>query len=183
MTQTSTRLRRAVAEDAPALAALVQSAYRGDTSRQGWTTEADLLDGQRVDVAHVLEVVADPGSLLLVLDDAAGPLACCHVEDRGAGLAYFGMFAVRPGAQGGGTGRRVVAEAERLAVASFGATQMEMTVIAQRVELIAWYERLGFTVTAETRPFPYGQEQFGTPRRDDLYFAVLTKALAGSAGR
>ena len=89
-------------------------------------------------------MIADPRSMLLVMPDEHGLLACCQLEDRGDGLAYFGMFAVRPGFQGSGVGRRVMAEAERRVRESFGATAMEMTVIAQRAELLAWYERLGY---------------------------------------
>lgn len=170
--------RPAVSEDAPTIAALIHSAYRGDSSRQGWTTEADLLDGPRVDAAQVLALIADPSSTVLVLSDEYGILACCQLEDRRTELAYFGMFAVRPGFQGGGVGRRVMDEAFRIAQESFGATAMEMTVIAQRAELIAWYERLGFVRTGEKRPFPYGRPEFGTPQRNDLHFVVLRRELA-----
>ena len=87
------------------------------------------------------------------------------------------MFAVVPTKQGGGVGRAVLAEAERLAVERWSATAMEMTVISRRTDLIAWYERRGYRLTGETRPFPHGDERFGLPRRADLEFAVLTKAL------
>ncbi|SOD72269.1 ribosomal protein S18 acetylase RimI-like enzyme [Jatrophihabitans sp. GAS493] len=170
--------RLAEIQDASELTRLIQSAYRGDSSRQGWTTEADLLDGQRVDEAQVLEVITDPQSLLLVLPDADGILACCQLESRADSVVYFGMFAVRPGAQGGGVGRLMIAEAQRLARKTLGATAMEMTVIAQRDELISWYERLGFRRTGETRPFPYGELRFGAPRRDDLHFVVLRRDLS-----
>ena len=172
-----TDFRFATAEDAPELATLIHSAYRGDSSKQGWTTEAHLLGGPRTDVDQVLAVISHPRTSMLLLTDDAGILACCQLEDRGDGLAYFGMFAVRPGFQGGGIGRRVMAEAERLVRSTFDATAMEMTVIGQRAELIAWYERLGFERTGETRPFPYGQPVFGTPQREDLHFVVLRKKL------
>lgn len=177
MTSSQRSFRAARPGDAAEIAALVHSAYRGDTSRQGWTTEADLLDGARISVEQVTDVIGDPHSIVLVLFDAGGLLACCHVEDRGDGLAYFGMFAVRPGSQGGGVGSRTVAQAQLLARESFGAQRMELTVIGRRRELIAWYERLGFSPTGETRPFPYGDERFGVPRVDDLHFVVLSKNL------
>ncbi|SDJ45946.1 Ribosomal protein S18 acetylase RimI [Frankineae bacterium MT45] len=169
--------RLAAPPDAAELTTLIESAYRGASSREGWTTEADLLGGQRVDEAQVLQVINDPESLLLVLPDADGLLACCQLERRRDGIVYFGMFAVRPGSQGAGVGRQVMAEAQRLARTSFGATAMEMTVIAQRSELIEWYERLGFRRTGETRPFPYGEPRFGDPKRDDLHFVVLHRDL------
>jgi GNAT superfamily N-acetyltransferase len=174
--------RLATPDDVPELARLVHSAYRGESSRLGWTTEADLLHGPRINEAQVAAVVADPESVLLVLPDTDGIAACCHLERLDGGLAYFGMFAVRPGAQGGGIGRRVVQEAKSCARNLLGALTLEMTVIAQRVELISWYVRLGFTPTSETRPFPYGKPEFGIPQRLDLYFVVLQTALADSLG-
>ncbi|MFG3509745.1 GNAT family N-acetyltransferase [Streptomyces sp. NPDC047821] len=175
--------RDATEADVPALVALVESAYRGDSSRAGWTTEADILQGQRTDPDGVRDVITGPGSRLLVVERAGEPIACCQLEHRGD-AAYFGMFAVRPGLQGGGVGRRVLAEAERLAVAAWGVREMHMTVISVRDELIAWYERRGYRRTGRTTPFPYGDERFGLPQRDDLEFELLVKNLAeGGAGR
>jgi ribosomal protein S18 acetylase RimI-like enzyme len=175
--------RPATVDDVAAVVELVESAYRGESSRAGWTTEADLLNGIRTDAARVQAVIADPRSVLLVALPAshgageADPIvACCHLRDDG-GRAYFGLFAVRPDAQGGGIGRALINEAQRLAVAQWGAAEIWMTVIRQRRDLIAWYERLGFELTGETQPFPYGDERFGRPRRPDLAFAVLTKPL------
>jgi ribosomal protein S18 acetylase RimI-like enzyme len=174
-------VRLATPDDVPEVVALVESAYRGDASRAGWTTEADLLDGQRTDAAAVREIVDDPDSRLLLTEEADGTLlACCHIQRRPKQTAYFGSFAVRPGRQGGGTGRMLLDEAERRAVAEWGAAEMEMTVIAQRADLIAWYERRGYARTGETRPFPYGDERFGRPRRPDLVFVVLRKELSGA---
>ncbi|MFB9369751.1 GNAT family N-acetyltransferase [Kitasatospora sp. NPDC001664] len=162
--------------DVPALVALVESAYRGDSSRAGWTTEADLLEGQRTDAEGVAAVIEAPGSRLLLAERDGELLACCQLEHRGD-RAYFGMFSVRPELQGGGVGRQVLAEAERVAGAEWGARELEMTVIEQRADLIAWYERRGFRRTGEFSPFPYGDERFGVPLREDLRFERLTKAL------
>ncbi|MFI5532010.1 GNAT family N-acetyltransferase [Kitasatospora sp. NPDC051853] len=162
--------------DVPALVALVESAYRGDSSRAGWTTEADLLEGQRTDAEGVAAVIEAPGSRLLVAEREGELLACCQLEHRGE-RAYFGMFSVRPELQGGGVGRQVLAEAERVAGAEWGVRELEMTVIEQRSDLIAWYERRGYRRTGEFSPFPYGDERFGLPLRDDLRFERLTKEL------
>jgi GNAT superfamily N-acetyltransferase len=170
-------IRPATDADVPALVTLIHSAYRGDSSRQGWTHEADLLDGNRIDENMVRADLADPANTIWVTEDADGLLGCCTVTDRGHGTAYFGAFAVRPAAQGRGTGDALLAHAEAAARAA-GARVMEMTVIARRTDLIAWYLRRGYAPTGETRPFPYGDERYGLPRVDDLEFTVLAKTLA-----
>jgi ribosomal protein S18 acetylase RimI-like enzyme len=168
--------RDATAADVPAVVALVESAYRGDSSRTGWTTEADLLQGQRTDPEGVRAVVEAPGSRLLLAEHDGELVACCQLEHRGD-RGYFGMFAVRPGRQGGGLGKVVLAAAEREAQQVWGVTSMEMTVISVRDELIAFYERRGYRRTGELSPFPYGDERFGLPQRDDLAFEKLVKRL------
>jgi ribosomal protein S18 acetylase RimI-like enzyme len=104
-------------------------------------------------------------------------LACCQLRDEGAGVGYFGMFAVRPDQQGAGIGRAVLAEAQRRVAAEWQCRLLRMTVIRQRADLIAWYERLGFALTGKTAPFPYGEERFGRPKRPGLEFAELARAL------
>ncbi|POX37684.1 GNAT family N-acetyltransferase [Streptomyces sp. Ru73] len=169
--------RPATASDVPALVELIESAYRGDASRAGWTTEADLLAGQRTDPEGVAAVVAAEGSRLLVAERDGELVACCQLEHRGE-HAYFGMFAVRPTLQGGGLGKVIIAEAERIVRTEWDAREMHMTVIRQRAELIAWYERRGYVRTGRMSPFPYGDERFGVPQRDDLEFELLVKKLA-----
>ncbi|MFD4396746.1 GNAT family N-acetyltransferase [Kitasatospora sp. NPDC058397] len=173
--------RPATLADVPALVELVESAYRGDASRAGWTTEADLLEGQRTDAEGVAAVIGRSDGVLLVAERDGRLVACCQLEHRGD-RAYFGMFSVRPGLQGGGLGRAVLAEAERLAGQEWGVGELEMTVIEQRADLIAWYERRGFRRTGVFTPFPYGDERFGVPLRPDLRFEKLTKALKESLG-
>ncbi|MDT6982468.1 GNAT family N-acetyltransferase [Streptomyces lusitanus] len=169
--------RDATDADVDALVELIESAYRGESSRAGWTTEADILHGQRTDREGVLEVVKAPDSRLLTVEREGRIVACCQLEHRGE-HAYFGMFAVSPALQGAGLGRTVIAEAERQAREGWGVTEMHMTVISVREDLIAWYERRGYRRTGRTTPFPYGDERFGIPQRDDLEFELLVKELA-----
>ncbi|PWK69365.1 ribosomal protein S18 acetylase RimI-like enzyme [Streptomyces sp. CG 926] len=168
--------RSAVETDVPELVELVESAYRGDASRAGWTTEADFLDGQRTDPDGVRAVIAAPDGVLLVVERAGELVACCQLEHRDDHV-YFGMFAVRPGLQGAGLGKEILAEAERRARETWGAKEMRMTVVHVREELIAYYERRGYRRTGEMSPFPYGDERFGVPRRTDLAFELLVKSL------
>lgn len=177
MVKVEPAFRHAHATDVPAVVRLVESAYRGEASRVGWTTEADYLDGQRIDPKGVLEAVGKPDSYVLLAEIDGALTACAHIEKRGDGC-YFGMFAVQPDAQGSGLGRSVLAEAERRARELWQSKSVRMTVIDLRDDLIAWYERRGYRRTAEYAPFPYGDERFGIPRRDDLRFEWLVKDLA-----
>ncbi|MEU1038575.1 N-acetyltransferase [Streptomyces sp. NPDC005907] len=168
--------RDATDADVDALVGLIESAYRGESSRAGWTTEADILDGQRTDPEGVLAVVKSPDSRLLTVERDGAVVACCQLEHRGD-HAYFGMFAVSPALQGAGLGKVIMTEAERYARDVWGAGEMHMTVISVRDDLIAWYERRGYRRTGRMTPFPYGDERFGVPRRADLQFELLVKPL------
>ncbi|MFF9809167.1 GNAT family N-acetyltransferase [Streptomyces coeruleorubidus] len=173
---TGLTFRDATDADVDELVALVESAYRGDASRAGWTTEADILQGQRTDPEGVLAVVKAPDGRLLTVEREGRIVACCQLEHRGE-HAYFGMFAVSPRLQGAGLGKVILTEAERLARETWGVTEMHMTVISVRDDLIAWYERRGYRRTGRMTPFPYGDERFGVPQRDDLEFELLVKEL------
>ena len=154
-------IRPASPADLTALHALIHRAYRGDSAKAGWTHEADLLDGQRTDPAALTAMLADPDQHLLVAEDAGVLTGCVSVtrKDEGA-RGYLGLLTVDPLLQAAGLGRRLIAAAEDCA-RDFGASHMEMTVIGQRVELIAWYERRGYAVTGERRPFPLDDPRFG----------------------
>jgi ribosomal protein S18 acetylase RimI-like enzyme len=173
--------RRAVPDDLPALHALVETAYRGDASRAGWTTEADLIDGQRTDREELESLMSSPTKrfvLGFLSGDGEGDelVASVLVSDEGD-AAYVGMFVVRPVLQGRGLGKLVLAEAERIAREELGRRVVRMQVIAQRDELIAWYARRGYAPTGERAPFPYGNARAGAPKRDDLEFVILRKEL------
>ena len=168
--------RPATPADIPMLVDLVTSAYRGDASRAGWTTEADLLDGLRIDADRIAADIERPQSVILLGEADGDVVACAHVAvEDGAG--YFGMFSVVPGLQGGGIGKQVLAECERIVRDDWRLPAMRMTVIDVRDELIAFYQRRGYRRTGITKPFPYGDARFGEPKRDDLRFEVLEKTL------
>ena len=187
MTRTATaappalKFRAATHDDVAALVALVESAYRGEGSKQGWTTEADMLGGRRTGADDIQACLDRPRSRIVLAEREAADgtpelLACAHVAvEDGAG--YFGMFSVRPNLQGGGIGKALLGEAERVAREEWRMPAMRMTVIDIRDELIAFYERRGYARTGLKKPFPYGDERYGLPKRDDLRFEVLEKAL------
>ena len=173
--------RNAGIDDIDAIVMLVTSAYRGDVSRQGWTTEADFLDGNRVDRDVLRLDIERPRSRVLLAERDDALVACAHVAvehlDGGPDAGYFGMFSVDPQLQGGGIGKAVLDEAERIARDEWQLPLMRMTVIDIRDELIAFYQRRGYLRTGVFKPFPYGDARYGLPKRDDLRFEVLEKAL------
>ncbi|MFS8064254.1 MAG: GNAT family N-acetyltransferase [Luteimonas sp.] len=174
------QFRAATHADLPAVVALVESAYRGDASRAGWTTEADFLGGQRTSLADITPLLDRPTSRILLVEGEGSLLACAHVavED---GTGYFGMFSVDPQRQGSGTGSQVLAEAERLVREEWACPGMRMTVIDIRDALIAYYERRGYRRTGVHKPVPSGDARFGLPLRDDLRFEVLEKIFGDAA--
>jgi GNAT superfamily N-acetyltransferase len=168
--------RVANAKDADAISALVNSAYRGETSKRGWTTEADLLGGQRTDPDTLRKTIGDERNAILLVEEEGAPV-CCVFLQRIADRAYLGMLTVKPELQARGLGKRLIAAAEQWVRDTWQAKTIEMTVIQKRRELIAWYERRGYANTGRTEPFPYGDEKFGLPKVDDLEFVVLEKSL------
>lgn len=174
------RFRRATVADVQAIVALTESAYRGEASRAGWTTEADFLDGQRTDAREVGQLIAREDARFVLAERGGQLLACCLIEQHrnGDGLdGYFGMFSVRPHMQGSGIGRALLTEAERIARDEWRCREMRMSVIDLREELIAWYQRRGYRRTGKHKPFPYGDARFGIPKREDLRFEWLVKPL------
>ena len=163
------------------LVSLIERAYRGEAARAGWTHEADLLGGQRINSAMLREIAHSPCAAIILArgNVAEGPalMGCVVLEQRQPTVGYLGLLTVSPERQGRDIGKRLVAAAEAAAQEHFAVSTMEMTVIEQRAELIDWYHRLGYRRTGETRPFPYGDERFGKPKRDDLRFVVLSKPL------
>ena len=192
--------RNATLADVSAVVELVESAYRGEASRAGWTTEADLLDGQRTDEIEIREIICgthsrirlaeqSPAGLQILdqiqahtpsqeraLPHAASLVGCVRIENAGD-AGYIGMVSVLPTLQSAGIGRQLLHEAERVIRDELRLPRARMTVIGQRDTLIAWYQRRGYSLTGKQEKFPYGQPRAGTPRRDDLYFEVLEKTL------
>ncbi len=169
-------VRAATPADVDPIVALVESAYRGEASKRGWTTEADFLGGRRTGADDVSACLGRERSRILLAERDGRLLACAHLAEEDS-TGYFGMFSVKPDLQGGGIGKRVLAEAERIARDEWKLPAMRMTVIDIRDELIAFYERRGYRRTGIKKPFPYGDPRYGIPLRDDLRFEVLEKIL------
>ena len=164
----------ATEKDVPALVKLVNSAYRGEGSKQGWTTEADLLDGLRADDTLLSEMINQPGAVILKCESGeSGIIGCVNLQQQ-SGKLYLGMLTVSPAMQAHGIGKQMLAAAEEYAH-QHHCKGIVMTVISVRGELIAWYERHGYVKTGETKPFP-AEERFGIPKQH-LEFIVLEKII------
>jgi len=163
-------------KDVPSLVALINSAYRGDSSRLGWTTEADLLDGIRTDEFSLTALLEDPdGTLFVYTLEAINQIIGCVYLKRSEGKLYLGMLTVSPQRQAQGIGKKLLAAAEAYALENH-IPAIFMTVITQRVELIDWYQRHGYIKTGERRPFP-SDSKFGLPKQP-LEFEVLEKKIS-----
>lgn len=162
----------ATAADLATLQPLIQRAYRGATSRQGWTHEADLIpDGERIELAELQAMLADPDERILIGATGDRMIGCVRVARVTGDLAYLGLLCVDPLVQAGGYGKRLMTAAEATARDLFGATRIEMTVIEQRHELIAFYHRRGYARTGERRDFP-------VLMAPPLFLTVLEKRLS-----
>jgi ribosomal protein S18 acetylase RimI-like enzyme len=164
--------------DLPAIVTLMNRAYRGIGADPGWSNETAYIDGDRTNVALLRQdLAASPdGRFLLWRLPSGGLLGCVWLEKLGAGEWYLGSLTVDPGAQNGGLGRQLLDASEAWVLAQ-GGREIKMTVVHIRETLIAWYLRRGYRRTGETEPFPYDDLRFGSPRRPDLYFAILRKRI------
>lgn len=163
----------ATEQDIPALDILVNSSYRGESSKKGWTTEADLLGGIRTDEHGLQVMLRNLNATILKYEAEGNLLGCVYLERKGDDL-YLGMLTVSPEAQAGGIGKQLLAAAEQSAIVQQCRT-ITMTVITVRHELIAWYERRGYQPTGETLPFP-NDPSFGILKQP-LEFMIMKKVL------
>ncbi len=165
-------LRKALRNDAPGLCTLINSAYRGDGSKVGWTTEADLVSGLRIDVPEVENLISTDGnSFLMVTNESDQALGTVHVLEEPESL-YFGMLAVSPELQNSGLGKLLIREVETLA-RRLEKRSLRIKVIHLRLELISFYERLGFVKTGASETFPFEE----LSKVKDLRLLEMVKVL------
>ena len=169
-------LNAATEADYPAIIALTNRAFRGTGADASWNVE-DVIDGDRINESLLREDLAKaPDGHLLIWRENGEQLGHVRLDPLANGTWYLGMLTVRPDRQDLGLGRRLLAASEDFARAR-GGTRIRMTVVNTRDTLVAWYERRGYALTGETLPFPYGDNRYGTPNRDDLAFVVLEKRI------
>jgi ribosomal protein S18 acetylase RimI-like enzyme len=169
------QIHKATKQDAKELSNLVNSAYRGESSKQGWTTEADLLDGTRTTPELMEEILQRSDTSILKYVDDNSILACVELRKSGDKL-YLGMLTVSPSIQSKGLGKAMLRAAEEEAIA-IGCQSIYMTVISVRKELIEWYQRQGYVDKGERKPFVLPDERWGIPKMK-LEFMVLEKMVS-----
>jgi ribosomal protein S18 acetylase RimI-like enzyme len=167
---------KAEKHDAAQIAALINSAYRGEASKQGWTTEADLLAGHRTGTEEIHRLIStDDSMFLLCMTNEAEVVGSVHLQKQ-AERVCLGMLAVSPSLQGRGIGKQLLAAAEQAAQQTWAVTKSVMSVISCRHELIAFYERRGYRRTGVSKAFPVNPELW-TPKVADLRLEMLEKDL------
>jgi len=165
----------ATSTDIPALEELLNSAYRGEASKKGWTTEADLLEGdQRTDALTLHQLMQTPGAVFLKCINEQNKIEGCVFLHKNEDKLYLGMLSVSPLIQATGIGKQLMAAAESYA-RDQKCSSIFMKVISARHELISWYERKGYRKTGETEPFPT-DNRFGIPTQS-LEFIIMEKEI------
>lgn len=144
-------------QDIPALVALINSAYRGEGSKQGWTTEADLIQGLRTDEENLGEIIADPATTFLKYSNEEGQIVACMRLQQQQDRLYLGMLTVSPALQAQGLGKKLLKAADEMALAK-NCRSIFMTVFSVRSELVAWYERHGYQKTGKVIPFKHNEK-------------------------
>jgi ribosomal protein S18 acetylase RimI-like enzyme len=173
------QLERASDSDFPAIISLVNAAYRGTGAVESWNIETGIIEGTRLTESLLREDMASrPDARLMVTRDPESHaiIGTVWLEPRHDDVWYLGLFTIEPALQKAHLGRALLSAAEDFAMAH-GAKSIRMSVLGVRTALISWYERRGYHRTGETEPYPYGDNRFGTPLRDDLSFVILVKQL------
>lgn len=169
------RFKEAVSEQAEEITALVNSVYRGENSKKGWTTEAYFLDGIRITSEKLREIISEKDSvvLLAMLNDEI--LGCVHLEKE-KDFCWLGMLSVDVNYQMHGLGKIIIDKGEKYVKETFGCNEMHMKVIGKRIELIDYYLRRGYKLTGEREDFLPSADTFGDPK-EPLYFVILSKQI------
>jgi N-acetylglutamate synthase-like GNAT family acetyltransferase len=169
------QFRKAELNDAENVCALVNSVYRGENSKKGWTTEAYMLDGIRIDKESLKKIISKKDNVIILAINEGEIIGCVHLEQKG-NRCHLGMLSVNVNYQDKGIGKKIMEHSEEYAKNEMKCSIMEMKVIGQRKELIDFYIRRGYKITGESEPFLLNTH-FGEPKSSDLYFEYLTKEL------
>jgi GNAT superfamily N-acetyltransferase len=167
---------KAEVSDVTALNFLINSAYRGESSKAGWTTEADMLGGQRTDEEDLKTIISKPDCTFLKYTNEGGEIIGCVRLEKHSEKMYLGMLTVLPTLQNAGIGKQLMHASEQFAKEQ-NCKSVYMQVIYGRNELVEWYERQGYSDTGERKPFPMSDPRFGIPKKE-LEFIIMEKQIA-----
>lgn len=168
-------IRLATSADISKIVELVESVYRGESATKGWTSESDILDGQRTDAPMIREMIEEPESSLFVIDHDKDTLAASVHLKKEDSFGYIGMVSVSTKVQNQGVGKKLLLFCEEQ-IQNWGFNRAKITVIHSRLELIAWYERFGYVRNGVSHPFPE-DPRFGKPKVAGLKLVELEKIL------
>ncbi len=163
-------------EQAGGITALINSVYRGENAKKGWTTEADILGGIRITEGRIRDAIAKDDSVIMLAADDKKIVGCVHLEKE-EHSCWLGMLSVDVNYQTFGLGKILIGKSEKFAKEKFGCDEMKMKVIGVRSELLEYYFRRGYSLTGEREDFTAAKDAFGDPKTDNLYFEVLSKKL------
>ncbi len=166
----------ALPKQAGEITLLVNSVYRGEGAKKGWTTEADILGGIRITEEKVREIINTENNIIMLAVYENKIIACVHLEKEG-NFCWLGMLSVDVNYQTYGLGKILIAKSEKYVKENFGCDEMKMKVIGIRNELVDYYKRRGYSLTGERVDFITAEETFGEPKIKNLYFEVLSKKL------
>jgi len=169
------QFKKATFADASKLSKLVNSAYRGDSSKAGWTTEEHLLDGLRTNKKKIKDMIGEH-HIEVALDEKDEIIGCVYLENHKTHL-YLGMLTINPYIQTKGFGKALLEQSEKIAKA-WGVPKIKMTVIDTRAELISFYERRGYAFNGATKPFPTDDPVFGILKVGQLMFKEFEKKIS-----
>ena len=170
---------KAEISDAQSIAALINLAYRGESSRKGWTTEADILDGARTTIKEIASIIKRDDAFILIgsFNDEIVATMCCECQELAfKSTSHFGMIAVKPSLQNKGYGKNLIKAAEAITFREWRVVGFHMAVISIRHELIAFYERLGYKRTGEFVEFPVKSDLW-QPKVEGLNLQYLAKLV------
>lgn len=166
----------AVPEQAGEITSLVNSVYRGDNAKKGWTTEAEILGGIRITEEKVTEYINTKDNVIMLAVNDKKIIGCVHLEKEG-NSCWLGMLSVDVNYQTYGLGKMLIEKSESFVKEKFGCGEMKMKVIGVRKELLEYYFRRGYRLTGEREDFIVDEDTFGKPFVQGLYFEILSKKL------
>jgi GNAT superfamily N-acetyltransferase len=166
----------ALPEQAGEITSLVNSVYRGEGAKKGWTTEADILGGIRITEEKIREAVNAENNVIMLTVFDNKIIACVHLEKED-NFCWLGLLSVDVNYQTYGLGKILIEKSEKFAKEKFGCDEMKMKVISVRKELVDYYKRRGYSLTGGREDFLTAEDTFGEPKTDNLYFEVMSKKL------